>query len=1530
MRWRHLCVGIILAVSGFAPQAVAQSQGENIDLWHRVKTGSQFSADSLWMGGVFLRDSTKPLIVWFHYNEAGYTGRLYFMKKNGDSVFCFTNQQGAASVNLTALGHDAGFRNMDTIVFMYRIVTGEPQAQGFENIRYTGPNRRLGDAAAEGGPYVGADRFTSNILHTGDLGGVNTGLSPKRRWSVAGWVRVNNARTDTVEFGFEDRTPGDADFDDIVFHVYGVFLNGPPFSKEIKLEAQPSTTIRAGDSVTFTARVYLDSVDMFGVHHVINRPQYDAQVRWDLQMPPGTVNPPLKFGVGPRGINVFYGQQAWRTYTVTARFVDALGVTQTATMTVTVTPGPADHIVIESSDDSTGKLWSNSPRDLLVLGAADTASEAFYAIVRDRYNNWIGPAYPATWSSANTSIVTARAGARPTRGQGHVSRATADTGRALITARYVDPSSGRTLTDDMLVRLDRVTYSNIEIGVIVDGTFRKISRLDMKTTQDTVLWVRATRSDNGQVEYIDATWSASNLQLDPGSAQGQKWAFTPLRPSTGGTITATTRATASGQPISVSIPVVIKQGEPYNMRLYSQAGNPFAQPPLQTLPQTISVVAGVNTPIVAKLFDELNEWLADYETVDSLRNKIHWQVSDPANAQVTPVNGHLTTFRSTVAWSTYTVTASYVGDTVLTRTIQIYVSPGPATQLVIEPTPDADASRNKANPYGTMTITSEETVKRAYAVLRDQYGNYVSPSRRTTWTSADAGVVTAANGDIDTGMGLVTRVSSSGQTTVTARDSATGLSGNLSVTVLQYYYTALQIFVGTFPGTEIAQLTINTNQDSTIKVKGRRSDNGTWEAVSATWQASQSLANAVTAPGDAPQWVVSPTDTAHGWVRVTMNDDARTLPDTIQVTFTPGPPTSVTMSITTPADQLIAGDPVTATLTIRNKDGNLVAGQWCADQALFDDLLSGGVYPDSIIVNGVRMPLDQAVANLCFQGGTTQVSLILHYAPANNAAHTVRVTLTDATVPTAGITDDTDPFILKPGPLARIQIERNNASIDTLVMQAPDDIVALITKGFDAWGNPRGNELANWSVSYGGGLPPITNPTNVSRILYNVSSVDSAANGWIRAVAPGGGTISDSVRVTVLAPPIGLASTPLTLDRNGNGLLDGFAVEFKHPATIPTEPNAMQSFLMGFTVLDPNGTSWTVTNITCASGCSYDSVARTMTGTSFVVEMEETSPSLPQTGWRPEISFAGYGSHLGSFSIPQAADGAGPVIWSVTKFVEEDKEDRIEVAMSEQIRTPSGEPITDIVDTLMASHLFEVWVRNRTTGAFEPAPAGILDSIRISGVVDDSIFVFDMSNGEDLLANQHWLDVAFHLDNSGAEPDSVALFGDDVDVGQTPNRPPLNNQKVIVTIKGTIGPNPTPFPNPLQADARLVPAGQMTALTNPQARAAVLSRTNGGVVTTFDLTVPEAGVKVKAERRIYDIVGNLVQTAAAADLLTDYKNVMGVSELPTSITIDFYWNGFNKKGMPCAPGVYREILLVSYVGGSNEQYRATVSYGIVR
>lgn len=520
-----------------------ESVGENIDRWYKVKSSSQFGSDSLFLGGVFLRDTTKPLEVWWAYNEAGITGSLYFMVPNrqDSAYFLFynkpylNNDPGMTSrVNLTAEGFD--IPHLDTIYFMYvpHDEDGVLSSADRSKARFTGPNRRQGDPQN----WNNFDRYSSDVMYSSPLTNQPGNYPPYRRWCVAGWVMENDTRTDTVAFAFEDLTPGDADFDDIVFHVSGVFLNHPPKVEALNITAVPSGTIQAGDSVTLTATVEVDSAGT-----TLSR---DTAVTWslvgDLASPVGdTSNPGLKLTGTPSSTNTFYGVRAYEDYTVEVSFVDDEGTEYSAEAVIHVDPGPPHHVVIEEDSANIDK-WVAKPKEKITISSTENEAVAF-AVLRDRFGNLVSKADQSSWDSRGTQVVTVSARSS-NRWIGDIRRAgttdSDDSTQVVATDQRTTVYPEGVLPDSVLVVI--ASWEPVALRLVKKGTDSLISEIALNTDKSIEVEVQAQHSnDLSKWTVYDAEWeltpgtntdSLGSANPLPGSA-APSWHYSPLNPGTG-------------------------------------------------------------------------------------------------------------------------------------------------------------------------------------------------------------------------------------------------------------------------------------------------------------------------------------------------------------------------------------------------------------------------------------------------------------------------------------------------------------------------------------------------------------------------------------------------------------------------------------------------------------------------------------------------------------------------------------------------------------------------------------------------------------------------------------------------------------------------------------------------------------------------------------------------------------------------------------------------------------------------------------
>jgi fibro-slime domain-containing protein len=1255
-----------------------------------------------------------------------------------------------------------------------------------------------------------------------------------------------------------------------------------PKIRELKLSTDPPLdTIPAGSTITGIATV-LD--DTNGV-----RTEFLPRVTWTLIDTAG--NPPLSAPSGGRV--TFTPTEAFCDVYIIGTLVDSVnGIILKDTVKVYVTAGPADHVVIEA--DPYGR--TRSPRNddpvggngSITIGSTDLARNV-YATLRDKYGNYVRQSTNTQWDTLRINVpnvVSVRQGNTAT-GEGIVTKlGVEDSARVRATARDV---AGNPM-DTIKVIVSNITYDSLRIVVMVQEAPVRISSLVMTTDADTFLTVQGLRTAIGDWVDVPGTWTlSSNLGSDIPPPQGQiTWQFSPTPKDTGrGSITVI----FAGK--TASIQVTILPGSPRSLALYPKEGavpNPANAP----YPRDTTVVAGVDFPLVAKIFDQL-VWLGAYESVDSLKNLISWTLSDTSIGTLTPLTGHKAAFRSTRAYHSVDIVATYrKGTSIFADTIRLRIVPAPAASLVIEANKDQNYSPNAALPVDSITILAFETYKTVYAILRDQFGNRVDFSKQTVWDDFPPGIADASNGIQFQGEGIITRLVDSGTTQVSALNTepayaALHLADTIKVKIVKIFYRALRIVV--LDSTDINDLTMNTNQDTTLRVLGQRSDNGKWENVVARWVAP-GLVTAPMPPGQANLWPFSPVSPGTGWIRVTMDNDS-TRPDSVLANFTVGPPTGITIRILTPPDKLIAGDTIVSIVKIFNKDG-LVPGKYCATTS-YQNALGGVPGYDPVVITDTAAGKMGQSANECFTDGIDTVKYILYRAPYGTDS------LEKIIVVLGGLNAVTDPFLLHPGDLNRIAIEDfSGKRLDTVSLASPTDSKLMIAVGYDKFGNKIGPlQTAAWAVD--GTLHSIDRPQGKS-IFYRSDLVVHYEAGNITASAMNAHEvkITGSVFVTIEGPPISLV-TAVTRDADGDGFLDRIDLQFSGRVTIPSSGSQIT-----FTGKYPDDPVTGEKNISYTTYLTVDRVvSENGTGTDslfsvYLVEPRSGTPAsnYPQTGWTPTINIAGAGSSALSRTC---TDGAGPVVWSVVKTINttaDRSKDVVTVTFSE----PVASGVNDFILSTMPRLVLKVWT---ITGTDTVEVTNMLDSVMSFTQIDPATrtqVTFNMTNKHDL-TSRHWINIVWG--------DSSRVISDT----RTPANPPVEDNRLVqVVVKGTQVEEIKVVPNPTTPKFTRQDAGHMNLAYEPKARDWV--REDGaGAVLTFNIApsidpVTKLPERVTAYLKIYDMIGNMV---VDIDSSKSTKGILPGTWTDASLkTFDMYWNGSNSRGMRVAPGIYRAILFLKY------------------
>lgn len=218
-----------------------------------------------------------------------------------------------------------------------------------------------------------------------------------------------------------------------------------------KIDVFGDTLVQIGDIARCTARIVSDT----GAILLSNLPN---KVQWHFLDPKG-LNGPSTFTANAGDSTAFFTpKKAYTRVMVWVTYDDEKKKVHLAdTMYITVQPGPPDHLVIEASPEMPTDewLWKDHPLDAVAIGLSQMENTQFYAILRDKEQNWLRPSNPTAWRSENEKYVIAESGPQPEKGQGKAKRATMDIpdGGVEVKEWGSYDHNGKKLEDDILVKI---------------------------------------------------------------------------------------------------------------------------------------------------------------------------------------------------------------------------------------------------------------------------------------------------------------------------------------------------------------------------------------------------------------------------------------------------------------------------------------------------------------------------------------------------------------------------------------------------------------------------------------------------------------------------------------------------------------------------------------------------------------------------------------------------------------------------------------------------------------------------------------------------------------------------------------------------------------------------------------------------------------------------------------------------------------------------------------------------------------------
>lgn len=964
---------------------------------------------------------------------------------------------------------------------------------------------------------------------------------------------------------------------------------------------------------------------------------------------------------------------------------------------------------------------------------------------------------------------------------------------------------------------------------------------------------------------------------------------------------------------------------------------------------SIKITTNILTPIVKFKLDAYpNDTVCPYTQVylnadvsddvngsrPDLAQKVNWKIvnsdvnNQPQGILKNPAIGDSVLMIPEKAYSTILVQGALPndGDT-LYDTLLIYVVPCEACCISIEASPvdmsNLDALQN-AQPLASIDIMDNQTTGEGYAVARDLSGAYVRMADpiTTQWSIVPEGasLATAAGEAGRMYHGTVTRNPLSVEGNTFAVASEPGLSSDsVVVNIVPWYIVRLEM--RDKAGNTIDTLRIWSDSTKEVFAWGLKSTDSahpelpsSWVLTGVKWTLiSDSIALSTPPKDNAQSMVVDPMSPASTSATGTMNlskpDDVRTTPLNVPMVVYRSGPSRAELKLITPQPR-IAGQTLLFELRIYNQDG-LVPGIYSfgtngdnSNESIYSDRLGIGStkrYP-TLQVNGVDTVLNVLNQNVFsigqhLNGGIDTIKVVLYYAPFKEKVEDINHQVTFTAAP---LTAKSEEFVLIHGSLGSIVIV--DEKYNPLPPQKLTDKQTLTAyaDGFDIYGNEYGFIVSQWGQS--GTLCPVNDIGTYTYYDAACKSEDQSGDICASKVNELGETIKGCLPVSVTGPQK-VVSTALTRDLNGNGLLD--AIEFTMDRAVSPDEVSTTNFLDVTTKLS----TIRYGNIRFVP----DSVTfSTLNPNVFTIHFkEDSSKNLPQTGWSIEYNIVA--STTIATTKAYAADGAGPVIWSVVSNV---ANHNVRVSLSEKVKNVSNSSMAITDNPSLTFHLYVKDVTTKEMILKDP----LLRVVTTFSNVADSVLTFTLPDSIQL-SEHHYMNLR------------VMVAGSDTAMVQdySKNLPHIDNIKRQVKLEGQkqemqIGPNPT-SPNFEHTNP-----GVLELKHDPYA----WKYASEGKGTMINVTFTPDQL-MSATLKIHDMVGNLVQSVYIPDYMKYLRDTKSLEKnnndstgqvYAATYTISIYWNCSNKHGMKVSPGIYRVVFVIDYKNSLLQDIKFTEVIGV--
>jgi hypothetical protein len=180
-----------------------------------------------------------------------------------------------------------------------------------------------------------------------------------------------------------------------------------------------------------------------------------------------------------------------------------------------------------------------------------------------------------------------------------------------------------------------------------------------------------------------------------------------------------------------------KAPDPYIIRLYDKPGDPSK---LTTLGKEVTVTAGKSFTVYGHIFDTNDVWMSHFD------QDIKWKLtSGRSDASLDPDEGNLTTF-SSIKTGKYTLRADFADPDSKNRPpshkeLDIIVIPDkPYSLQIVKDT----LKLTDPQPFDTIHFGEDDHSTVIYAIVLDQFGNFIGFAKDADWKSKDSDVASVS------------------------------------------------------------------------------------------------------------------------------------------------------------------------------------------------------------------------------------------------------------------------------------------------------------------------------------------------------------------------------------------------------------------------------------------------------------------------------------------------------------------------------------------------------------------------------------------------------------------------------------------------------------------------------------------------------------------------------------------------------------------------------------------------------------------